>query len=275
MPLKPHLIISTESGIYCLPFVDGTCWTIGRGKANAVVLTDLGISRDHAMLQRLNTGDFCLSDLGSRNGSFVNGQRVTTSVILQDGDRLTFGPIEVEFHGAPVVSATTDSAACLQKTVLMTSSEGQGEIWYTALTSQKLSVTWESSDADLAQTIAQIKAAGPLPDLLLIDIVGIVEHNHNPYAFCRWCHEHYPDLKIILTSGARTEISLAERKWAMYQGAEDLLPGFQQETLVAGMAAVVSGVSRVLEVLGWEPLQQETLHPVLHSLHRLTKHVKA
>jgi hypothetical protein len=101
-----------------------------------------------------------------------------------------------------------------------------------------------------------------------------VKHNHNPYAFCRWCHEHYPDLKIILTSGTRTEIALAERKWAIHQGAEDLLPGFQQETLVAGMTAVMPGVSRVLEVLGWQPLQPGTLHPVLRSLHRFTNRVE-
>lgn len=275
-PLNYHLLIPTESGVCCLPLADGTCWTIGRGKANAVILVDPGVSRHHAVLQHLDTGDFCISDSGSTNGSFVNGQRVTTPVNLRDGDRLTFGSTELEFRCAPVMAAPTDSA-CRQKTVLMIqSSECQGEIWYAALTSQKLSVIWKSADTNLAQMIAQIKAAGQsLPDLLLVDIAEIVEHDQNPYAFCRWCHQHYSDLKIILTCGTRMQISPAERKWAIYQGAEDLLPGFQQETLVAGMAATASGVNRVLDVLGWEPLETGSLQSVLRSLHRLTKLVEA
>ncbi len=50
------------------------------------------------MLQCMDTGDFYLIDLGSRNGSFVNGRRVSIPVILRNGDSLTFGQTELEFH---------------------------------------------------------------------------------------------------------------------------------------------------------------------------------
>lgn len=50
------------------------------------------------MLQWMDTGGFYLIDLGSRNGSFVNGRRVNVPVTLQNGDRLTFGQTEMEFY---------------------------------------------------------------------------------------------------------------------------------------------------------------------------------
>jgi adenylate cyclase len=59
------------------------------------------------MLQCTETGDFYLIDLGSRNGSFVNGRRVSIPVTLRNGDHLTFGQTELEFH-CPSSSRNTD-----------------------------------------------------------------------------------------------------------------------------------------------------------------------
>lgn len=61
------------------------------------------------MLQRVETGEFYLIDMGSRNGSFVNGRRVSVPVTLQNADRLTFGQTELEFY-APEVDPLTDSS---------------------------------------------------------------------------------------------------------------------------------------------------------------------
>lgn len=49
------------------------------------------------MLQMMETGEFYLIDLGSRNGTFVNGRRVSVPVTLTDGDHLTFGQTELQF----------------------------------------------------------------------------------------------------------------------------------------------------------------------------------
>ncbi len=94
----PYLILRTESGDRYLSLTGSTCWTIGRGDDNNFVLPDRWISRNHAMLQLMETGDFYLIDLGSRNGSFVNGRRVTVPVTLSNGDALTFGQTELEFY---------------------------------------------------------------------------------------------------------------------------------------------------------------------------------
>lgn len=94
----PYLVLPTETGNRYLPLVGSNCWTVGRGDDNNFVLPDRWISRNHAMLQCTETGDFYLIDLGSRNGSFVNGRRVSIPVTLRNGDRVMFGQTEMQFH---------------------------------------------------------------------------------------------------------------------------------------------------------------------------------
>lgn len=105
----PHLILRTESGNRYLSLTNNNCWTIGRGDDNNFVLPDRWISRNHAMLQRMETGEFYLIDLGSRNGSFVNARRVSVPVTLHNGDRLTFGQTELEFY-SPDLSPMSDAS---------------------------------------------------------------------------------------------------------------------------------------------------------------------
>ncbi len=103
----PYLLLPTDTGNRYLPLVGSNCWTVGRSDDNNFVLSDRWISRNHAMLQCTETGDFYLIDLGSRNGSFVNGRRVSIPVTLRNGDHLTFGQTELEFH-CPSSSRNTD-----------------------------------------------------------------------------------------------------------------------------------------------------------------------
>ncbi|MDX2099710.1 MAG: adenylate/guanylate cyclase domain-containing protein [Leptolyngbyaceae cyanobacterium bins.59] len=100
-PSTPHLVLHTETGNRYLPLVGGNCWTFGRSDDNNFVLPDRWISRNHAMLQCMETGEYYLIDLGSRNGSFVNGRRVSIPVTLRNGDLLTFGQTEMGFYCPP------------------------------------------------------------------------------------------------------------------------------------------------------------------------------
>jgi hypothetical protein len=73
--------------------------TVGRRQETAVALTwDAEVSRLHAYLELVG-GDWTLVDDGmSRNGSFVNGNRVRGRVRLHHKDRLCFGNTYVHFH---------------------------------------------------------------------------------------------------------------------------------------------------------------------------------
>ncbi|MCI0336220.1 MAG: FHA domain-containing protein, partial [Acidobacteria bacterium] len=64
-------------------------FTIGRGPENTLCVPESVVSRSHAELIRIGN-DFLLRDLGSTNGSFVNGARVSEQM-LNDGDLLRFG----------------------------------------------------------------------------------------------------------------------------------------------------------------------------------------
>lgn len=96
--LGPCLVLKTDAGSRPLPLTGTNCWTVGRSDDNTFVLGDRWISRNHAMLQSMDTGEFYLIDLGSRNGSFINGRRVSVPVILHNGDAITFGQTELTFH---------------------------------------------------------------------------------------------------------------------------------------------------------------------------------
>jgi len=65
---------------------------VGRSLEAVLRLRSDGVSRFHARLERTEQGSLVLSDLGSSNGTFVNGRRVEQPKPLEDGDRVRFGP---------------------------------------------------------------------------------------------------------------------------------------------------------------------------------------
>ncbi|MCA6506828.1 MAG: LuxR C-terminal-related transcriptional regulator [Pseudanabaena sp.] len=116
----PYLIVHADEGQQMIPLTNADFWTIGRGYDNSIVLTDKWVSRYHATLQivgasknegfessmkgdpknRSNnneSGSFYLVDFGSRNGSFMRGQRITFPILLKSGDRMTIGKTDIDF----------------------------------------------------------------------------------------------------------------------------------------------------------------------------------
>ncbi|HET9947857.1 MAG TPA: adenylate/guanylate cyclase domain-containing protein [Longimicrobiales bacterium] len=73
--------------------------SIGRSPTSTVVLSgDPLVSRKHALVQRESSGEYYLSDLGSRNGTTRNGVPVTAPVPLRDGDVFVIGSHRFAFH---------------------------------------------------------------------------------------------------------------------------------------------------------------------------------
>ncbi|MER7466485.1 DUF1707 and FHA domain-containing protein [Streptomyces sp. NPDC097981] len=73
-----------------LPHPGARSLRIGRDPGNGLRLTDETVSRMHAELGMRN-GVWVLTDLGSSNGTTVNGRRVTGSAVVRDGDQIGFG----------------------------------------------------------------------------------------------------------------------------------------------------------------------------------------
>lgn len=91
--------------------------TIGRDKNNDIVLTDLLVSRNHAMVRRLGGGDYYVIDSGSSNGTSVNGRRILVPTQLRNGDRIAIGLTEFRFEQGLQPAQFSDSVS-LQQTVI-------------------------------------------------------------------------------------------------------------------------------------------------------------
>ena len=66
--------------------------TIGRDTDNDVVIDNKRASRHHGMIQKIKDA-YCLKDVGSTNGTFVNGRKLPADkyIKLQPGDKITIG----------------------------------------------------------------------------------------------------------------------------------------------------------------------------------------
>ena len=71
--------------------------TLGRHPNNTIQVLDRIVSKEHAEIVKLPDGRYELRDLGSLNGTFMDGERVDRRV-LQNGDEITFGSTRVVYQ---------------------------------------------------------------------------------------------------------------------------------------------------------------------------------
>jgi hypothetical protein len=99
MPSQPRshaiLLLQSPTGPKVIP-VESTLVTLGRGLGNDIILEDTRVSRHHAQLSYRNRR-FWLTDLGSTNGTFVNGERINEAA-LRSGDTCSLGGLELVFR---------------------------------------------------------------------------------------------------------------------------------------------------------------------------------
>lgn len=91
--------------------LDRASLSIGRETTNDIVISDADVSRKHAQLT-LEGEHYLLEDLGSTNGTFVNGERISGPVALKAGDVILLGDtVELLFEAPSFDSAATMLAA--------------------------------------------------------------------------------------------------------------------------------------------------------------------
>lgn len=92
---QPHLMTDTGER---LPLGNDPV-VIGRLASCTLVVADLNVSRRHAHIYR-NGGVFCVADLGSTNGTLVNGIRIDGERVLHDGDVISVGTVRIRFEAS-------------------------------------------------------------------------------------------------------------------------------------------------------------------------------
>jgi DNA-binding winged helix-turn-helix (wHTH) protein len=81
---------------------------LGRAPDAAVWIDAAGVSRHHARI-RLSGDRATIEDLGSKNGTYLRGERITMPSALQDGDQIRLGSIVVTFR-IPAPAGSTETA---------------------------------------------------------------------------------------------------------------------------------------------------------------------
>jgi predicted component of type VI protein secretion system len=92
----PRLVIRSETGELISHDLVEETYTIGRAPENSIRLEDNSVSGRHAELAVVAENCY-LKDLGSTNGTLVNGQAIT-EVQLRAGDRVRFGKVEASYE---------------------------------------------------------------------------------------------------------------------------------------------------------------------------------
>lgn len=92
----PELILNDGASNEQIFEIQEGATLIGRAKDNNVVILDASLSRQHARIEG-SAENYSITDLQSRNGTFVNGARVDQSV-LKNGDRIQCGDVTLAFY---------------------------------------------------------------------------------------------------------------------------------------------------------------------------------
>lgn len=95
--MSAHIEVISGVSSRRLP-LDGERWTVGRDAANDIAISDDETASGlHAVVERFASG-WSVTDLGSSNGTWVNGERIWASHRLRHGDEIRAGQTRLVFH---------------------------------------------------------------------------------------------------------------------------------------------------------------------------------
>lgn len=121
--IEPAVLELPDGQVIAIP---ESC-TIGRHPKNHVPLESPTVSRWHASIMRLPNGEYCVMDVGTKNGTRLNGRRISQPSRLGNGSVISVGSIKLRFIGVDRVGASaTDWVASTIMDGARISSGGDG-----------------------------------------------------------------------------------------------------------------------------------------------------
>jgi pSer/pThr/pTyr-binding forkhead associated (FHA) protein len=141
--------------------LEGDSLSIGRDASNSIQINDAEISRRHAQLQ-FQGGKYVIEDLGSTNGTHVNGQRLAAPYVLKPGDIISFGEgIVLAFE-----SSTFDPAA--------TVATSRGAVTMLETPSARPSPPAYSGQVTTGPMMSSAKKMNPLPIVVVAGVIILI-----------------------------------------------------------------------------------------------------
>lgn len=172
-----------------------TCF--GRGLDMDVRLDDLTVSKRHARIVGTDRGEYILEDLGSSNGTFLNGAPVTTRV-LQDGDKIRVGATLFQFRedsseqsedpGQTLldISANGSATSVVSSVDLSAGMEELMEVGEDSTFQQVSQINYRLRKLlDISQTIGRGLDEGELLDRILDSLFDVFPDTHRGFIILR------------------------------------------------------------------------------------------
>ena len=245
-------------------------YIIGRKPETDFFISDKTISRRHAELEVEPSSSRCfLTDLGSRNGTMVNGQRITSRVEIGVGDLIMLGSVEFKLIESDVRSSTAPSktpTASLftesepEKSVFLTINEAlkplptkitdRPEVMPTLFEMAKMLIVPEPKEVMLERSLALVKKAIPADRLA---VLLTIEDRRDPYvAACLLPEESDPG-SFTLSRTIANEILTNKNAVLIGNPEEDPRFSSQQSIimsqLISAMAVPLFVEGKVLGIL--------------------------
>ena len=139
--------------------------TIGRAPSNDITLaSDSNISRLHAVLEQLS-GRWCIRDLSSRNGTFVNGERVDRDRVVHPGDEIRVGATRLRYRDeqrsdalATEMPARVPSLTPRERDVLLALFQPavEGDVFAEPASTREIAAALSVSDAAVKQHLGHL-----------------------------------------------------------------------------------------------------------------------
>lgn len=253
-----YFVVITGPGVGTMHKLPDDGALIGRGQAAQIRLLEDGVSRAHARVRAVEKR-LTVEDLGSRNGTFVNGKRVDRPHALADGDKLQIGrstvlrfsyhdSLDETFHEQMLQSALRDGTTKLyNKRYFLDRLDG--ELKFARRHGSALSVLLADLDHFKLVNDRHGHVAG---DAVLANVAAVISKSmRNEDVVARFGGE---EIAIILRAiGMTPALALAERLRKVVESARTLLEDGREVavTISLGVASVpeqeLESVTELLE----------------------------
>jgi hypothetical protein len=148
--IMPKLTLVVERKPVQVYDVNSSEVSIGRAEGMDIKIDNVSVSRRQARIRRQENGHWWVHDLGSANGTFLNGERVTNPRLIIAGDEISFGKFSLFFEremNEPVVERVAASSRKVEPGTFYLHVDEVEHLQRTVARKRKAQLRWEARGA--------------------------------------------------------------------------------------------------------------------------------